>query len=87
MFNTIINLKPYKRKIKEDFFGLGNIVSGGDTTDIKDKTTVNKNFENNQRINRSMAVESVTKLSKLTCSIKGLFVINNFLHYFSLIIS
>jgi hypothetical protein len=62
MFNTIINLKPYKRKIKEDFLGLGNIVSGGDTTDIKDKTTVNKNFENNQRINRSMAVESVTKL-------------------------
>jgi hypothetical protein len=62
MFNTIINLKPYKRKIKEDFFGLGNIVSGGDTTDIKNKTTVNKNFENNQRINRSMAVESVTKL-------------------------
>lgn len=62
MFNTIINLKPYKRKIKEDFLGLGNIVSGGDTTNITDKTTVNKSFDNNQRINRSMAVESVTKL-------------------------
>ena len=62
MFNTIINLKPYKRKIKEDFWPVGNIVSGGDTTDIKDKTSVTKNFENNQRINRSMTVESVTKL-------------------------
>jgi hypothetical protein len=66
MFNTIINLKPYKRKIKEDFGLFGNIfgglVSGGDTTNIKDKTTVNKSFDNNQRINRSMAVESVTKL-------------------------
>jgi hypothetical protein len=64
MFNTIINLKPYKRKIKEDFLGsiFGGLVKGGDTTNIKDKTTVNKSFDNNQRINRSMAVESVTKL-------------------------
>ena len=66
MYTTIIDLKPYKRKIKEDFGLFGNIfgglVRGGDTTNIKDKTTVNKSFDNNQRINRSMAVESVTKL-------------------------
>jgi len=64
MFNTIINLKPYKHKVKEDFIGsiFGGLVKGGDSTSIKDKTTVNKNFDNNQRINRSMAVEAVTKL-------------------------
>jgi hypothetical protein len=40
----------------------GGAVSGGNKTDIKNKTTVNKSFESNQKINRSMAVESITKL-------------------------
>jgi len=66
MYTTIIDLKPYKKRVKEDFGLLGSIfggvVSGGDKTDIKNKTDITKNFENNQRINRSMAVESVTKL-------------------------
>jgi hypothetical protein len=66
MYTTIIDLKPYRKRVKEDFGLLGSIfggvVSGGDKTDIKNKTDITKNFENNQRINRSMAVESVTKL-------------------------
>ena len=66
MYTTIIDLKPYKQRVKEDFlgsiFGGGGLIKGGDKTDIKNKTDITKNFENNQRINRSMAVESVTKL-------------------------
>lgn len=38
------------------------LLSAGDSTKISDKTKVNKNFENNQKINRSMMVDSVTKL-------------------------
>jgi len=38
------------------------LVSAGNSTSIKDSTKINKNFENNQKINRSMMVESVTKL-------------------------
>ena len=49
MFNTNIN---------ENF----SLISAGDSTSIKDSTKVTKNFENNQKINRSMMVESVTKL-------------------------
>lgn len=52
--------------MKEHFGLLGNIfgglASGGNKTSIDNKTNINKNFENNQRINRSMAVESITKL-------------------------
>ena len=39
-----------------------SLFSAGDSTSIKDSTKVTKNFENNQKINRSMMVESVTKL-------------------------
>ena len=46
----------------EPFLGLGNFVSGGDKTNIKNKTSINKSFESNQKINRSMAVEAITKL-------------------------
>ena len=38
------------------------LVKAGDSTSIEDKTKVTKNFENNQKINRSMMVESITKL-------------------------
>ena len=38
------------------------LVKAGDSTSITDKTKVTKNFENNQKINRSMMVESVSKL-------------------------
>ena len=54
MFNQIINLKS-KPKIIEH-------LSVDNTTNINDKTKVTKNFENNQKINRSMMVESITKL-------------------------
>ena len=38
------------------------LVKAGDSTNIKDSTKVTKNFENNQKINRSMMVESISKL-------------------------
>jgi hypothetical protein len=51
MFDNIINLNNYlKPRIIEDF------------SSISDRTTINKNFDNNQKINRSMLVDSVTKL-------------------------
>ena len=59
MFDNIINLNKYlKPPIKEDF----SLISGGNKTSISDSTKVTKSFENNQKINRSMLVESVTKL-------------------------
>ena len=59
MFDNIINLNKYiKPKIREDFA----LVGGGNETSISDSTKVTKNFENNQKINRSMMVESITKL-------------------------
>jgi len=58
MFDNVINLNKYiKPKIREDF-----LASGGNKTSISDSTKVTKNFENNQKINRSMMVESITKL-------------------------
>lgn len=64
MFNPIINLNNYfKIKTREEFtLGLGPLVSGGNTTNIGNKTVVKKNFENNQNIDRSMVVNSITKL-------------------------
>ena len=64
MFNNVINLNRYvKSKIREDFLpGLPPVVSGGNKTSIDASTKINKNFENNQKIDRSMLVESVTKL-------------------------
>ena len=38
------------------------IGSGGNKTDINDSVKIKKNFENNQKINRSMTVESLSKL-------------------------
>jgi hypothetical protein len=58
MFDNVINLNKYiKPKVIEEF-----LVSGGNKTSISDSTKVTKNFENNQKINRSMMVESITKL-------------------------
>ena len=60
MFDNVINLNKYlKPKIREDF---GLIGSAGNDQSISDSTKVTKNFENNQKINRSMMVESITKL-------------------------
>ncbi len=57
MFNPTVDLNNYlKPRIVE------HLISGGNKTSIKDSTKVNKSFENNQKINRSMMVESVTKL-------------------------
>ncbi len=59
MFDNVINLNKYiKPKIRENFA----LVGGGNSTSISDSTKVTKNFENNQKINRSMMVESITKL-------------------------
>ena len=59
MFDNIINLNKYlEPNIRENFA----LINGGDTTNISDSTKVTKSFENNQKINRSMLVESVTKL-------------------------
>ncbi len=59
MFDNVINLNKYiKPKIRENFA----LVGGGNETSISDSTKVTKNFENNQKINRSMMVESITKL-------------------------
>ncbi len=59
MLDNVINLTKYlKPKIKENFA----LVGGGNETSISDSTKVTKNFENNQKIDRSMMVESVTKL-------------------------
>ena len=57
MFDNIINLNNYFN-IKEDFA----LVSGGNNTSINDSTKIKKSFENNQKIDRSMLVQSVTKL-------------------------
>ncbi len=58
MFDNVINLNKYiKPKVVEGF-----LASGGNKTSISDSTKVTKNFENNQKINRSMMVESITKL-------------------------
>ncbi len=38
------------------------LISGGDTTNINDSVKVKKNFENNQKINRSMTVDSLSKI-------------------------
>lgn len=65
MFDNIINLNKYlKPPIREDF----SLISGGDKTSISDSTKVTKSFENNQKINRSMVVESVTKLMNTAAS-------------------
>jgi hypothetical protein len=70
MFDHIINLNQYlgHNKIREDF-GLLDLflpkkplVKGGDTTDIKDSMKVKKTFETNQKIDRSMVVNSLNKL-------------------------
>jgi hypothetical protein len=59
MFDNIINLNKYiSPKINENFA----LVGGGNTTSITDNTKISKKFENNQNINRSMLVESITKL-------------------------
>ena len=59
MFDNVINLNKYiKPKNREDFA----LIGGGNETSISDSTKVTKNFENNQKINRSMMVESITKL-------------------------
>ncbi len=59
MLDNVINLNKYlKPKIRENFA----LVGGGNETSISDSTKVTKNFENNQKIDRSMMVESVTKL-------------------------
>ena len=59
MFDNVIDLNKYiKPKIKENFA----LVGGGNSTSITDSTKVSKSFENNQKINRSMMVESITKL-------------------------
>jgi hypothetical protein len=65
MFDNIINLNKYlKPPIREDFA----LISGGNKTSISDSTKVTKSFENNQKINRSMVVESVTKLMNTAAS-------------------
>lgn len=53
MFDNIINLNNYFN-IKEHF--------AFDNTSINDSTKIKKSFENNQKIDRSMLVDSVTKL-------------------------
>ena len=60
MFDNIINLNNHlkKNQIHENFALLG----GGDSTSISSSTSITKNFENNQKINRSMLVDSITKL-------------------------
>lgn len=59
MFDNVINLNKYlKPKFREEFA----VVGGGNDTSISDSTKVTKSFENNQKINRSMMVESITKL-------------------------
>ena len=59
MFDNVIDLNKYiKPKIREDFA----LIGGGNETSISDSTKVTKNFENNQKINRSMMVESISKL-------------------------
>jgi hypothetical protein len=57
MFDNIINLNNYFT-IKEHF----GLFSAGDTTNVGSSVGVKKSFENNQKINRSMLVDSVTKL-------------------------
>jgi hypothetical protein len=44
-------------KVIENF-----LVSGGNTTNISDSVKVKKSFENNQKINRSMTVNSLSKI-------------------------
>ena len=39
-----------------------SLISGGNDVNIKDSTKITKNFENNQKINRSMTVNSLTKI-------------------------
>jgi hypothetical protein len=70
MFNNTINIKDHIEKFrntKKEHFGLfgalfGGAISGGNTTDLSSSTKINKNFENNQKINRSMTVNSITKI-------------------------
>jgi hypothetical protein len=57
MFDNIINLNNYFN-IKEHF----SLIGMGDTTNIGNSVSVKKSFENNQNINHSMLVESITKL-------------------------
>ncbi len=59
MFDNVINLNKYiKPQIKENF----GVVEGGNETSSSSSTKVTKNFENNQKINHSMMVDSITKL-------------------------
>lgn len=70
MFNNTINIKDQVESFtnsKREHFGLfgalfGGAISGGNTTDLSSSTKINKNFENNQKINRSMTVNSLTKI-------------------------
>lgn len=55
MFDNIITLK---KRSYENFATFG----GGDTTNINETINLKKSFENNQKINRSMMVDSITKL-------------------------
>jgi hypothetical protein len=57
MFDNIINLNNYFT-IKEHFA----FFSTGDLTNLGSDVTVKKSFETNHKINRSMLVDSVTKL-------------------------
>jgi hypothetical protein len=58
MFEQIINIRNFiKPKIREDF-----LFDGGSEKNIKDSTKIKKTFENNQKIDRSMMVSSLTKL-------------------------
>ncbi len=58
MNNNIIDLNYYLRKQKRlvENFGMGN------RTNIGDKTNINKNYSSNQKIDRSMMVESLSKI-------------------------
>ncbi len=58
MFDKIISLNDCKEKYRENFA----LISGGNTTNISDSVKVKKSYENNQKIDRSMVVNSLTKL-------------------------
>ena len=59
MYTKINNLNEWVAPYNVEHFAL---ISGGNTTNISDKTVIKKNFENNQKIDTSMVVNSLTKL-------------------------
>jgi uncharacterized membrane protein YgcG len=61
----LYNLNTNNKRVKVD--GFSNIeeffmIGGGNTTNITNTTNIKKTYENNQKINRSMQVESTNKL-------------------------